>query len=75
MHYGASDPLYVLAGRAFTMTDLKRSIILASGGKLTDLYVSIWNLDLWEIIEAIELVTDINKTEDSSSRLWDMLNG
>ena len=75
MHYGASDPLYVLAGRAFTMTDLKRSIILASGGKLTDLYVNIWDLDLWEIIEAIELVTDINKTEDSSSKLWDMLNG
>lgn len=75
MHYGASDPLYVLAGRAFTMADLKRSIILASGGKLTDLYISIWDLDIWEIIEAIELVTDINKTEDSSSKLWDMLNG
>lgn len=74
MHYGGRDPLYVLAGRAFTLSDLKRSLIMASGGKLTDLYVSIWELDLWEIIEAIEMVTEVNKTADSSSRLWDMLN-
>lgn len=74
MHYGSRGPLYVLAGRAFTLSDLKRSIVMASGGKLTDLYVSIWGLDLWEIIEAIEIVTEVNKTADSSSRLWDMLN-
>lgn len=75
MHYGGNAPLYVLSGRSFTLEDLKRSIILSSGGKLTDLYLSIWDLDLWEIIEAIEIVTEVSRTEDSSSRLWDMLNG
>lgn len=67
------DPLYILAGRSFTLADLKKSIIMAAGGKLTDVYLSIWSMDLWEIVEAIEIVTEVHRKEDSSSRLWDAL--
>jgi hypothetical protein len=67
------DPLYILAGRSFTLADLKKSVIMAAGGKLTEVYLSIWSMDLWEIIESIEIVTEVNRREDSSSRLWDAL--
>jgi hypothetical protein len=52
-----------LEGRTFTLRDLKSCLLAASGAKLTPMYLSWDEMLLWEIIEAIELVSELNSDE------------
>jgi hypothetical protein len=50
-----------MVGRVFTLYDLKRALIASSGGQLESFYHHAWDWPLWELVEAIEIVQDINK--------------
>lgn len=45
----------------FSLYDLKKAILCASGGKLTEAYFSFWDSYLWELVEAIEILQEIHK--------------
>lgn len=49
----------MLEGRGFTLKTLKKSIIACCKSSLSSFYINCWDLDLWELIEAIELVTEL----------------
>ncbi len=57
---------FVLQGRLFTLGELKRAVIASCKGYLSEFYTSCWSLDLWEIIEAIEIVAELQ--DDSGDR-------
>ena len=65
-----SEPLFIIEGRGFTLYELKRSLIGACGGKLNDVYLSFRERPVWEAIEAIEIVSELNRVDTD---IWDML--
>ena len=68
------DTLYALEGRGFTLWDLKRSLLAACGGYITPAYLEVWSLEIWEILEAIEIVCELNDPKDPKEvDLWDVL--
>jgi hypothetical protein len=54
-----------MAERAFSRTDLKKATIVASGGYCTGLGISWYDMKLWEIVEAIEMVSEIQDEQNS----------
>lgn len=57
--------IYNLEGREFSRTDLVKATIAASGGYCTGLFCQWEDMELWQVIEAIELVSEL---QDDSSR-------
>ena len=53
--------IYTLSGRCFTLYDLKKATIKASGGYVVGLAVHWHQWLLWEVIEAIELTAEIEE--------------
>lgn len=45
----------------------------ASGGKANSWFLSAWELDLWELIEVIEITADLNKNPNESDNWLDSL--
>lgn len=56
---------YYLMGRSFTLRDLKKALLLSSGGT-RGLYCSYKYKYLWELIEAIELWSEIKSYDPES---------
>jgi hypothetical protein len=50
--------LFNLESRVFTLYDLKRSLLAASDG-LDSSYLTVWDLDLWEIVEIVEIMVEL----------------
>ena len=63
----------MVEGRGFSLRELKRALVAASGARLTEFYVVCWDLEVWELLEAIELVSDLRGAADTSDQLWDTL--
>lgn len=55
---------FILQGRLFSLSELKRSVIASCKGYINEFYTSCWGLYLWEIIEAVELVADLQDTSE-----------
>lgn len=53
-----------MAERAFSRTDLKKATIVASGGYAVGLGISWYDMKLWEIVEAIEMVSEIQEEQN-----------
>lgn len=51
-----------MEGRSFTLYDLKKAAIAVSGGYVTSWYTQLEEMYVWEILEAIEIVTELNVT-------------
>lgn len=64
MHSTPLSNTYVLEGRSFTLKQLKKSCIAASGGYYTGLITTYLDMYLWEVIEAIELVSELHQPVD-----------
>lgn len=58
-----NELVHYLQGRFFSLNDLKKAIVQSCQGYLNGFYVQCWDLDLWELVEAIELVAEVNKRE------------
>jgi hypothetical protein len=50
--------LYQIQGRRFSLRDLKKAVVQASGGWLNGFYLNCWELTVSEILEAVELVAE-----------------
>jgi hypothetical protein len=47
-------------------------LIASCGGKLTGAYFTAWDMYLWELVEAIEIVSEIQpKTESDIGDMFD----
>lgn len=66
-------PVWVVEGRAFTESELKKAIICASGGYVGEFYFRWESMLLWEVIEAIEIAADVNKPKTDDVNLFDLL--
>ncbi len=60
------DTTYTIEGRAFTLYELKKALVLCCGGNLTPMYTQIDRMCIWEIIEAIELVAELKEAQQDS---------
>lgn len=58
--------IYAFEGRGFVLTELKKSIIAASGGYAVGLWLVWEQTALWRLIEAIELVAMVQASQNKS---------
>lgn len=54
-----------MQGRVFTLRELKKAIISSCKGYLNDFYRTCWNMNLEDIIEAVELVSELQNDVES----------
>ena len=59
----------MLEGRAFTLYELKKAAIAVSGGYVSSWYVQIDNMYVWEVLEAIEIVTELKERSAPSDEV------
>ena len=56
--------LYSVENRGFTLQELKRALLAACGNRLTSAYLDCWDLEVWELVELLEMLVDAQpKTE------------
>lgn len=65
---------FSLEGRTFTLSDLKRAILAASGHKLTSYYLKAKHEPLWEVLEAIEIVSNLRSPATDEVDLMDLID-
>jgi hypothetical protein len=41
-------------------------LIASCGGKLTSAYLNIWNKELWQIVEVIEIINELHEEANST---------
>lgn len=58
-----------MEGRSFTLYELKKAAIAVSGGYVTSWYTQIEDMYVWEILEAIEIVTEIQEGKQPSKEV------
>lgn len=74
MHYKALDKecFFIFCNRGFTLEQLRKGIIQASGGYVREFYFQYLDMYLEDILEAIELTAEIHK-RDEGDGLWQAL--
>jgi hypothetical protein len=55
--------MIAIEGRGFTAHDLRKALLASSGGKLTQAYWASLDAYLWELVEAVETIADLNRTD------------
>jgi hypothetical protein len=53
--------IYNYCGRGFSRTDIVKATISASGGYTVGLFCTWEDMELWQVIEAIELVAELQE--------------
>lgn len=54
--------VFILEGRAFTLYELKKLVIAASGGFTNGLFLQWRETPVWELLEAIEAVASLQES-------------
>lgn len=57
-------------GRGFTYTELLSSVVSASGGYIKSFYLALGEMEVEDIIEAIEVVAALQE-DDTDKQLWE----
>lgn len=59
----------MVEGRAFTLYELKKAAIAVSGGYINSWYTQLDDMHVWEVLEAIEIVTELRLDQAPSDEM------